>query len=107
MGKESFNDLSMEEKQKTYTTPFLIWKNYDSTSKELDVVSTNYLSLILKQEVGLPLTKWDKIRKDAHSQYKAINPFGALDSNNVWNELENISLPEEYELIQYNMLFDN
>ncbi|MBO5179811.1 MAG: LTA synthase family protein [Clostridia bacterium] len=107
MGKESFDDLTMEEKQKTYTTPFLIWKNYDSTSKELDIVSTNYLSLILKQEIGLPLTKWDKIRKDAHSQYKAINPFGALDSNNVWNELENISLPEEYELIQYNMLFDN
>lgn len=107
MGKESFSDLSMEEMQKTYTTPFLIWKNYDSTSKELDVVSTNYLSLILKQEVGLPLTKWDKIRKAAHSQYKAINPFGALDSNNVWNELDNISLPEEYELIQYNILFGN
>lgn len=107
MGKESFSDLSMEEKQKTYTTPFLIWKNYDSTSKELDVVSTNYLSLILKQEIGLPLTKWDKIRKAAHAQYKAINPFGVLDSNNTWKELEEIELPEEYELIQYNILFDN
>lgn len=107
MGKESFGDLSIEEMQKTYTTPFLIWKNYDSTSKELDVVSTNYLSLILKQEIGLPLTKWDKIRKDAHAQYKAINPFGVLDSNNTWKELEEIKLPEEYELIQYNILFDN
>lgn len=106
MDVESLENLSIEENQKRYTTPFLIWKNYDSTSKELDTISTNYLSLILKEELSMPLTKWDKIRENARLQYNAVNPIGALDSNNNWNALESVSLPEEYELIQYNILFD-
>ncbi len=107
MNSQDLDDLTIEEMQKRYTTPFLIWKNYDSSSKEVDLISINYLSLLLKEEATLPLTKWDKIRKNAMLIYKAINPLGALDTNNVWNKLEEIELPQEYELIQYKILFDN
>lgn len=107
MGTQSVDDLTLEDMQKRYTTPFLIWKNYDLTSNEVDLISINYLSLLLKEEADLPLTKWDKIRKNAMLIYKAINPLGALDANNVWNKLEEVELPKEYELIQYKILFDN
>lgn len=107
MGVQNLDELTIEKKQKQYTTPFLIWKNYDSTSKEIEQLSINYLSLILKEEIGMPLTKWDKIRKNAMSQYRAINPIGALDSSHSWNLIEEVNLPKEYELIQYNILFEN
>ena len=107
LGEDFKEELPIDELQEMYTTPFFIWKNYETESEELDTISLNYLSLVLKEELGLPLTKWDKIRKNAHSQYKAINPFGVLTSDNKWLHIEDITLPEEYELIQYNLLFDN
>ncbi len=53
--------------------PFIIWANYDIEEKEYDLVGTQYLSAILKECAKIPLTSFDKFRKNVMEKYKAFN----------------------------------
>ena len=109
----SINDIGDIEK-KDYmditTIPFFIWANYDIEEKYVGKIGTQYLSVLLKETAGIPLTSWDKFRKETMEKYPAFNFIGTYDSfgkllDNV-NNLKDESF-EKYKMLQYYFLEEN
>lgn len=99
-----------EKALQMYSTPFLIWTNYDSPSLDLGYVSLNYLSALMKKQTGLPLTNFDKFRLELYEKYPVFSINIAQDSSgNLYSgeELIDDKAVKEYEYLQYYYLFDN
>ncbi len=107
---EEIREQSNEKALQMYSTPFLIWTNYDSPSRDLGYVSLNYLSALMKEQTGLPLTSFDKFRLEMYEKYPVFSINIAQDSSgNLYGggELINDEIVNEYEYLQYYYLFDN
>ncbi len=110
------DDPSIDEEQTAYRVPFVIWsnqalKNYDEISSKIsNGISVNYLGDILMEAAGIPLTGYQQFLSDLMEQLPVVNANGLRDasgtfqnySQNTYQELLN-----EYEILQYNNLFDN
>ncbi|MCM1054623.1 MAG: LTA synthase family protein [Bacteroides sp.] len=94
-----------------YITPFFMWANYDVEWSVPEFVSPNFLSIYLKQNAGLPLTSWDKLRLEAAEKYSALScefAVSAADGSVVGTSAV-IDGDEfkDYRCVQYRMMFDN
>lgn len=102
--------LTLEEIQKKYTVPFFIWANYDIQEQENVQISTNYLSTKLMEVAGLPKTPYQLYLTEFQKKIPAINVNGYMDQNGIFHHLdeqnEYTPLLEQYDLLQYNELFD-
>lgn len=99
-----------EKALQMYSTPFLIWTNYDSETRDLGYVSLNYLSALMKEQTGLPLTDFDKFRLEMYEKYPVFSINIAQNSSGDLyggGELINDEIINEYEYLQYYYLFDN
>lgn len=106
---KSVNDLTPEEKTNYYSTPYVIWANYDIEEAELDM-SANYLSSYVANLAGLQLTGYNKYLLDLQKTIPIISAACYTDKDgNVYNLDEKSKysdLIEEYQIVQYNQLFD-
>lgn len=95
--------------QLKYTVPFVIWANYDIDEKDVEITSSNYLSLYLKDVLGMNKTNWDNLRAAMSQEYPAINYFGAYNKDKKWIDREALEAEslEEYENVQYGKMFGN
>lgn len=106
---KSLNDLTLEEIQRRYTVPFIIWANYDIQEKYLDKISTNYLSTVLLETANLPLTKYNEFLKNTYMEIPVVNANGCIDvqgNYHTFEELRDNELINNYRNIQYNNMFD-
>ncbi len=104
-------DLTDEEEQRRYITPFYIWANYDIEEAELGYTSINYLGQILLEAAGLEYSDYGAFLKDLRTQYPVINAYGCYDAAGNWYSLSDAAVLESsalwrYQLLQYNYLFD-
>lgn len=112
MGK-SLDELTQEEIQLRYTTPFVLWANYDieGGGEDIGVTSANYLSTLLLRTAGLETTPYMDFLWDLSQQIPAINLNGYLGADGTEYSHEDDSrytdLIEEYRTLQYNYLFDS
>lgn len=107
-GKTSDN-LTLEETQRKYTVPFIIWANYDIEERYLDKISANYLSTILLDIAKLPLPKYNEFLKNEYTEIPVINANGYIDKKGNYHtieELNNNELINDYRILQYNNMFD-
>ena len=107
---KSLQDLSIEEDQRRYTVPFIIWANYDINEGYVERISANYLSTLLLEVANQPLTGYNKFLKSLYNKYPVINKNIYIDSNGEYNQIIEGNEPSEindYEIIQYNNMFDN
>lgn len=103
--------FSGEDVVKQHLVPFLIWANYDIPENEVEVISINYLSSLLLQTVGLEMSAYQRFLLDLQTHIPAISAKGYFD---VEGELHQTEAPDkesgrwlqEYEIVQYNYLFD-
>ncbi|MCI8992734.1 MAG: LTA synthase family protein [Eubacterium sp.] len=106
----SVDSLSMEQRQQRYITPFLIWANYDIEEKQIDRISSNYLSTLLLETAGLPMTEFNKYLQQLYKEIPVIDTVGYMDSEGNYysyaDDTEYTELLKDYEKIQYNALFD-
>lgn len=102
-------EWSLEENQRRYEVPFFIWANYDIEEQENVVTSLNYLSGLLFQEAGLPMTGYQTYLKELSQEIPAMNVNGYLDADGIWhgytNDAEEHPLIQEYENLQYYQVF--
>lgn len=109
IGKD-LEDFTLEELQKRYMTPFLIWANYDIPEQEIDAVSTNYLSTLLMDTAQIPLPPYNQFLKQLYQIIPVINANGYMDSEGRFYSFDQESpyeeLINEYRILQYNNLFD-
>lgn len=105
------SDLTLEEKQRRYTTPFFLWANYDIEEQDGITTSINYLSHLLLETAELQTTDYGTYLKTISEEWPAINANGVMDADGVWHSLyeELTAYNSEllsYRMLQYNRLFD-
>ncbi len=92
-----------------YTVPYIMWANYDVDWKDRGDLSINYLSAVLKENAGLPLSAWDIFRLEVAEKYPVLTSNYIVDSKGNYLSLDfvkNEKLLEDYEIIQYRNIFD-
>lgn len=106
----TLDSLTKEQEQLRYTTPFVIWANYDIPEAEVEKMSANYLSTLLLQVAGLELTDYNKFLAAMYQELPVINTVGYIDSEDNYygfgEESEHTELLNIYNRIQYNNMFD-
>ncbi len=109
IGKKS-KDFTLEDTKNRYTVPYIIWANYDIQEEEVDM-SANYLSAYLMKVIGGKMTGYQKYLMDLYEQVPMITANAYQGKDGVLHELDEKSeysdLIHEYQMIQYNNLFDS
>ena len=85
-------------------------RNADNNGIRMNVLSTNYVGSYLLNKAGVELSTYDRFLLDLHDEVPAITAIGVWDSEgNYYSTAESYTASgklKEYEMIQYNMLFD-
>lgn len=111
LGVNSLLSLNLEQEQARHATPFFIWANYDIEEREIERLSSNYLSSLVLKTAGVKLTEYNKYLLKLSELLPVIDTTGYIDHNGIyysWNDdTEYSGILKEYERIQYNNIFDN
>ena len=106
---KSVDNLPTKDQANWYATPYVIWANYDIEAKNLDM-SANYLSSYVMNLAGLELTGYNKYLLNLQKTLPVISAVCYMDADgNVYandEESKYSDLIREYQMIQYNELFD-
>jgi phosphoglycerol transferase MdoB-like AlkP superfamily enzyme len=108
---KSQSDFTLEDRQKMYKVPFFLWANFDIEEKTVDNMSINYLSTFLCEELGLPMTGFQKYLSDMYNELPVINSVGIIDNNNLYMFKTSLSGDiknkfDIYNSLIYNYMFD-
>lgn len=110
IGVDDLADLTPEQEQSRYCTPFYIWANYDIEEKTVERLSSNYLSSLVLDTAGIKLTKYNKYLLKLAETLPVINNAGYIDKDGnyyKWSDDSPYSeILDKYEKIQYNNIFD-
>ena len=74
--------------QEKYCTMYILWANYDIKESTVDETSSlNFLSNLLLDKAGVPLSRYQQIVADVNDKVQAMNAFGyMLKSDGEWHE---------------------
>ncbi|MBR4072608.1 MAG: sulfatase-like hydrolase/transferase, partial [Clostridia bacterium] len=110
LGVKDLSNLSLEQEQKRHITPFFIWANYDIEEKQVDMLSSNYLSSLVLKTAGVQLTEYNEYLLTLAETIPVISTVGYIDKDGVhyhWSDNSPYtSMLDQYEKIQYNNIFD-
>ena len=100
---------SLADLEQGYRVPFMMWSNYGLEHKYYDGISVNYLSSILMENAGIPLTGYQTFLKNLMETLPVINANVYRDADGNFYNYENDAYSEElndYQMLQYNHLVD-
>ena len=110
MGVDSLSSLTPEQEQTRHITPFIIWANYDIEERQIDKLSSNYLSALVLETAGIKLTEYNKYLLKLSETLPVIDTVGYIDNEDNYYKWSDVSpysaLLDEYEKVQYNNIFD-
>ena len=108
---EEISDLSLEQRQKRFATPFVIWANYNIEESYVDKMSANYLSTLLLQTADLKMPKYNEYLSALYRYLPVIDTTGYITADGEYYTYDQKSeydeLLDNYEKVQYNNLFDS
>lgn len=102
-GKD-LDDITAEEQTRMYTTPFMIWANYDIKEQQNVRTSPCFLSNKVMEVAGLPKSRVQLYLDDLEKDVMQLNPFGYFDNDGVWHEQSDCSELASYYDLQYSLL---
>jgi phosphoglycerol transferase MdoB-like AlkP superfamily enzyme len=90
-----------------YTTPFLIWSNYDSSRDDIKIISSNFLGNELLNYIDITKNSFFEFLDEVNKEIIAIKPDLLIDSKgniinsttDKTNNLENIYINLQYYLL--------
>ena len=109
----AFDSLDVSVQQRRQQTPFYLWANYDIDEAEGLNYSVNYLSTLLLQQAGLPLTGYQSFLAEGMEVLPAINALGYVDEAGTSTDDESAltqaaqEFLAQYRILQYCNLFDS
>ncbi|MCR5332013.1 MAG: sulfatase-like hydrolase/transferase [Lachnospiraceae bacterium] len=114
---KSKSSFTTAEKFSYYETPFVIWANYDINkdgryNERFKNVSANYLSSMVMDIAGVPMTAYQKYLVDMQKEIPIFTSHGYIDKDQVFYELDNLESPYyndwvlKYQTFEYNYEFD-
>lgn len=102
--------LSTEQTANMYSTPYVIWANYDIEEQQNFDMSANYLSSYMLKLIGADLTGYNKYLLELQKKVPVITGMFYAGDDGVFHAVDETSkysdLINEYSQIQYNGLFD-
>lgn len=109
IGKDTGN-LSLTESQTLYTTPYVIWTNYPSETKEQDI-SSNYLGSYILELAGAELSQYNQFLLNLKEELPVIGIDAVEDKDGNWYSSDDMpenyqKLIEDYNILQYNDQFE-
>lgn len=110
MGKPD-KDLSLEEVEKKYAVPYMIWTNFetDDRCRELDT-SANYLGVLLLEQAGIRPSAYMEFLLHMQEEIPVINATGYQTKDGKWHtydaQTEVTDWLERYRMLQYYAVFD-
>ena len=109
LGVKDIAELSPEDMQKLYITDYFIWANYDIPEKEIKAISLNYLSTLVMQTAGLPMSEYQMFLSDLYELYPVVTTMGICDKdgNYLGGNLQMLheDLWNYYSVLEYNNVF--
>ena len=106
--KKSESEWNLQDIQKRYITPFIIWANYDIAESRNAVLSNNYLENLLLKQAGIDLPLYNQFIEKVSGTIPAMNVNGYMDDSGVWHNYNASEQPDEvtellskYEILQY------
>jgi phosphoglycerol transferase MdoB-like AlkP superfamily enzyme len=110
LGADSLYNLTTEQMQKQYVTPFYIWANYDIEERNIERLGVNYLSSYLMQIAGVEMPAYNRYLLKLSETLPVINTVGVIDADgNHYATGESTpydDLITDYEKVTYNLVFD-
>ena len=110
LGVSNLSNLTPEQEQARHCTPFFIWANYDIEEKQIDKLSSNYLSSLVLETAGVKLTEYNRYLLELSKTLPVIDTVGYIDNNGTYYKWSDASpythLLDDYERVQYNSIFD-
>ena len=101
---KKMEELSSEELEKRYQTPFVIWTNYKMESGEIDKISANYLGDLVLLASGRDLEGFEAYTYQLYKKYPVISVNGIYDTEgNYYVSEDQIddNLLKEYQCMSY------
>ncbi len=106
----SLDLLTDEQAQARYTTPFVIWANYDIPEAEVERISANYLSTLLCQLAGLEQTPYQKYLACLYQELPVLDSYGYITADGDYcsysDTTDQTELIRQYQCLEYNHLID-
>ena len=106
------SDWDLEDIQKRYAVPFIIWANYDIQEEQNAVISNNYLENMILKQAGIELPLYNQYLEKLSKEVPAMNVNGYMDTDGKWHnynedETDTIkTLLDDYEILQYGYYSD-
>lgn len=92
--------LTQEEKEaRKYTTPYVIWANYDVEFPEYGDMSANYLGAAVLECAGVKLSDYYKCLLQLQKEYPVLS-FRTIE------ELKEEDAIKQYQILEYNQLIE-
>lgn len=101
---KSLDDITDEERTRMYSTPFMIWANFDIDEKDDVKTSPCFLSNKVMEVANLPKSRVQLFLDDLQQDVMQLNPFGYYDTEGVWHKQEDCEEIENYYDLQYSLL---
>jgi phosphoglycerol transferase MdoB-like AlkP superfamily enzyme len=91
-----------------YSTPFLIWSNYDTSREDIELTSSNLLGNQLLNYIGLTKNPYFEFLDELNNNITAMRTGLIIDKEgNVNPQSEKVqSLIKQYEQFEYYLMFD-
>lgn len=103
-------ESSTEEFQNGYKVPMVMWANYDIEEQDIKQLSVNYLSGLLMEQAGLPLTDYQTYLQSLRKTLPVITANIYIDKDGLYYEYTDEAYKDQlnqYSILQYNHLCDN
>lgn len=103
-------NASIEERDRKYTVPYVLWANYDLPEGELPVTSPNFLRSFLLENAGLTPSAYDSFVASVREEYPSMNRLGFMDADGGYHsvsEIDGIETLMNYKKAAYYNLFDH
>ena len=110
------SELKGRKRFQRYTTPLIIWANYDINAdgrynEIFEDISVNYLSAEIMNIAGLPMTAYQKFLVDMQKEVPVLTYYGMLDRNGRYYRENQKEYPfsawlKNYHYLVYNYQFD-
>ena len=109
-GVSSELELTTEQLQRKYITPFYIRANYDIEEKQIERLGANYLSSYVMQVAGVKMPAYNQYLLKLSETLPVINTVGVIDADGnhyaLGEDTPYDDLIADYEKVVYNLIFD-
>lgn len=106
------SEWNLDDLQKRYATPFVLWANYDIEEGDNVVIGNNLVENLLLKEAGIDLPLYNKYVEKVSETIPAMNVNGFIDKDGHWHKYnsdeteEQASLIDNYKILQYGYYSD-